>query len=136
MPLVERITPPFVIIFFVMSGADIQLSNFTVVTVAMLMIYLVFRVGGKIFGTFLGARLSSAGKQVERYLGFGLLPQGGIALGLSIIMLDIIPPSEAYAYDGGLVRIVVIGAVFVSEIFGPILLKKVLIKAKEATVLG
>ena len=136
MPLVERITPPFVIIFFVMSGADIQLSNFTLVTLSILVIYLVFRVGGKILGTFLGARLSSAGKQVERYLGFGLLPQGGIALGLSSIMLDIIPASEAYAYDGGLVRIVVIGAVLVSEIFGPILLKKVLIKAKEVTVHG
>jgi Kef-type K+ transport system membrane component KefB len=136
MPLVERITPPFVIIFFVMSGADIQLSNFTFVTLSILVIYLVFRVGGKILGTFLGARISSAGKQVERYFGFGLLPQGGIALGLSIIMLDIIPASEAYAYDGGLVRIVVIGAVFVSEIFGPILLKKVLIKAKEVTVHG
>jgi hypothetical protein len=72
---------------------------------------------------------------VERYLGFGLLPQGGIALGLSILMLDIIPPELGLPYDGGLLRVVVIGAVFVSEIFGPILLKEVLIKSKEATVI-
>jgi Kef-type K+ transport system membrane component KefB len=135
MPLVERITPPFVILFFVLSGADIQLNNFSVAAIAILAIYLVFRVGGKIFGSFLGARISKAGKQVERYLGFGLLPQGGIALGLSILMVDIIPPELGLPYDGGLLRVVVIGAVFVSEIFGPILLKEVLIKSKEATVI-
>lgn len=135
MPLVERITPPFVIIFFVLSGADIQLGNFNWVAIAILTIYLVFRVGGKIFGSFLGARIAKAGKQVEKYLGFGLLPQGGIALGLSILMLDIIPANLGLPYDGGLLRVVVIGAVFVSEIFGPILLKEVLIKSKEATAL-
>jgi len=134
MPLVERITPPFVIMFFVLSGADIQLSNFSLAALAILSIYLVFRVGGKIFGSYLGAKVSSAGKNVEKYLGFGLLPQGGIALGLSILMLDIIPASLGLEYDGGLLRVVVIGAVFVSEVFGPILLKEVLIRSKEASV--
>jgi len=134
MPLVERITPPFVIMFFVLSGADIQLSNFSLAALAILVIYLVFRVGGKIFGSYVGAKISNAGKNVEKYLGFGLLPQGGIALGLSILMLDIIPASLGLAYDGGLLRVVVIGAVFVSEVFGPILLKEVLIRSKEATV--
>lgn len=134
MPLVERITPPFVIMFFVLSGADIQLSNFNLAALAILVIYLVFRVGGKIFGSFLGARVSKADKNVEKYLGFGLLPQGGIALGLSILMLDIIPSSLGLTYDGGLLRVVVIGAVFVSEVFGPILLKEVLIRSKEVTV--
>ena len=135
MPLVERITPPFVILFFVLAGADIQLNNFSGAAVAILVIYLVFRVGGKIFGSFLGARISKAGKQVERYLGFGLLPQGGIALGLSILMLDIIPSELGLPYDGGLLRVVIIGAVFISEIFGPILLKEVLIRSKEATLI-
>ena len=135
MPLVERITPPFVILFFVLAGADIQLNNFNAAAIAILVIYLVFRVGGKIFGSFLGARISKAGKQVERYLGFGLLPQGGIALGLSILMLDIIPTELGLPYDGGLLRVVIIGAVFISEIFGPILLKEVLIRSKEATVI-
>jgi Kef-type K+ transport system membrane component KefB len=135
MPLVERITPPFVILFFVLAGADIQLNNFNTAAIAILVIYLVFRVGGKIFGSFLGARISKAGKQVERYLGFGLLPQGGIALGLSILMLDIIPTELGLPYDGGLLRVVIIGAVFISEIFGPILLKEVLIRSKEATVI-
>jgi Kef-type K+ transport system membrane component KefB len=135
MPLVERITPPLVIMFFVLSGADIQLGDFTWITLAILIIYLVFRVFGKITGSFIGARISKAGPQVEKYLGFGLLPQGGIALGLSILMLDIIPADLGLPFDGGLLRVVIIGAVFVSEIFGPILLKDVLIKAKEATAL-
>ena len=136
MPLVERVTPPFVIMFFVLSGADIRLHQFNWVAIAILVIYLLFRVGGKMLGSFLGARLTKAGSQVEKYLGFGLLPQGGIALGLSILMLDIIPPSLGLPYDGGLLRVVVIGAVFVSEIFGPLLLKWVLFKTKEATVVS
>ena len=134
MPLVERITPPFVILFFVLAGADIQLDNFSIVSLAILVIYLVFRVGGKIFGSYVGAKISHAGKNVEKYLGFALLPQGGIALGLSILMLDILPSNLGLDYDGGLLRVVVIGAVFVSEIFGPILLKEVLIKSKEANI--
>ena len=134
MPLVERITPPFVILFFVLAGADIQLDNFSLVSLAILVIYLIFRVGGKIFGSYVGAKISHAGKNVEKYLGFALLPQGGIALGLSILMLDILPSNLGLDYDGGLLRVVVIGAVFVSEIFGPILLKEVLIKSKEANI--
>jgi hypothetical protein len=122
--------------FFVLSGADIRLHQFNWVAIAILVIYLLFRVGGKMLGSFLGARLTKAGSQVEKYLGFGLLPQGGIALGLSILMLDIIPPSLGLPYDGGLLRVVVIGAVFVSEIFGPLLLKWVLFKTKEATVVS
>jgi hypothetical protein len=50
-------------------------------------------------------------------------------------MLDIIPPTLGLPYDGGLLRVVIIGAVFISEIFGPILLKEVLIRSKEATVI-
>jgi Kef-type K+ transport system membrane component KefB len=131
MPLVERITPPFVIMFFVLSGADIQLNNFSWIALSILIIYLVFRVFGKIFGTYLGATVAQSDEKVKRYLGFGLLPQGGIALGLSILMLDIIPMELGLAFDGGLLRVVIIGAVFVSEIFGPILLKRVLITSKE-----
>jgi Kef-type K+ transport system membrane component KefB len=134
MPLVERVTPPFVIMFFVLSGADIRLHQFNWIALAILVIYLIFRVAGKIFGSFLGARVTQAGSNVEKYLGFGLLPQGGIALGLSILMLDIIPANLGLPYDGGLLRVVVIGAVFVSEVFGPLLLKWVLFKTKEATV--
>jgi Kef-type K+ transport system membrane component KefB len=135
MPLVERMTPPLIILFFVLSGADIQLQAFSWTALVILVVYLVFRVGGKLAGTYVGARLMPVDPKIKKYLGFGLLPQGGIALGLSILMLDILPSDSGLPYDGQLLRVVIIAAVFVSEIFGPILLKMALLKSKEATVL-
>ncbi|MEG0529099.1 MAG: hypothetical protein RR578_02020, partial [Bacilli bacterium] len=68
-----------------------------------------------------------------------LLPQGGIAIGLSLAVMNVLDPSiaELSSYggvllDGMLLRIVILGAVFVSEIFGPILLKTALFKSGEA----
>jgi Kef-type K+ transport system membrane component KefB len=134
MPLVERITPPLIILFFVLSGADIQLEAFSATAVLILIIYLVFRVAGKLAGTYFGSQTVKVDPKVKKYLGFGLLPQGGIALGLSILMLDILPADIGLTYNGQLLRVVIIAAVFVSEFFGPILLKIALLKSKEATV--
>ncbi|MEG0034568.1 MAG: cation:proton antiporter [Bacilli bacterium] len=138
-PLLDRITPPLVIIFFVISGADLRLESMTRVALAVLAIYLVFRVAGKISGTWVGAKISKAPPVVKKYLGWGLLPQGGIAIGLSLAVMNVLDPSiaELSSYggvllDGMLLRIVILGAVFVSEIFGPILLKTALFKSGEA----
>lgn len=132
MPLVERLTPPLVIMFFTLSGADVQFDTFTWMSLAMLTIYLIFRTAGKLSGSYVGAHITNSSENVKKYLGFGLLPQGGIALGLSIIVIDMLPASLNLPYDGTVVRTVVIGAVLISEIFGPIALKKVLIQSKEA----
>lgn len=131
MEIVDRVTPPFVIIFFVLSGADLQLSSLTWIAVAAVAIYLVFRVAGKVIGTMVGAKVGKAPDIVKKYLGWGLLPQGGIAIGLSLIIMQEIPESVHPVFNGMLVRIVVICAVFISEIFGPILLKKALVKSGE-----
>lgn len=135
-PLIERITPPLVILFFTLSGADLMLPQGEggLVTIIVLSVYLVFRVAGKIIGTWVGGKAAKAPAMVSQYLGFGLLPQGGIALGLSLILMDVIPVSFDPFFNGMTIRVVVIGAVFISEIFGPILLKWVLFKTKEAQV--
>jgi hypothetical protein len=135
-PLIERITPPLVILFFTLSGADLMLpmGQGGLTTLIILAVYLSFRVAGKIIGTWIGGKASKAPEMVNKYLGFGLLPQGGIALGLSLILMDLIPVSFDPFYNGMTIRVVVIGAVFFSEIFGPILLKWVLFKTKEAQV--
>lgn len=135
-PLIERLTPPLVILFFTLSGADLMLPKGEggVITLIILGVYLVFRVAGKIIGTWVGGTATRAPKMIRQYLGFGLLPQGGIALGLSLILMDLIPVSFDPLFNGMTIRVVVIGAVFFSEIFGPILLKWVLFKTKEAQV--
>ncbi|HOJ44908.1 MAG TPA: cation:proton antiporter [Bacilli bacterium] len=134
-PLIERVTPPIVIIFFVMSGIDLKIESLSLMALIVLIVYLITRIAGKIFGTYLGARVSKAPEVVKKYAGFGLLPQGGIALGLSLLMMDILPVATTgpmATYNGMMIRAVIIGAVFISEIFGPILLKIVLFKSGEA----
>ncbi len=146
MPLIERITPPFVIIFFVLSGADLQLSSLTWVTIGVLAIYLVFRIAGKIFGTFASAKACKAPPKIQKWLGWGLLPQGGIAIGLSVIVMEtfknafesnpdlLVLYPKLEIFNGDFVRIIVILAVFVSEIFGPLCLKYALIKSGEGVL--
>lgn len=142
MPLVERVTPPIVIIFFVLSGADLKLESLSLAGIIILTVYLIFRISGKIFGTWLGAKITKAPDKVQKWLGWGLLPQGGIALGLSYIVMEVFRTynytfnygNELNINAGDIVRLVIIGAVFLSEIFGPILLRHALIKSGEAEV--
>ncbi len=133
MPLVDRITPPFVIIFFVLSGADLRLESLSWIAVAIVVVYLIFRVAGKVFGTWASAKATKAPEVIRKYLGWGLLPQGGIAIGLSLIIMQELPISFNETYNGQLIRVVVICAVFISEIFGPLCLKYALIKSGEGT---
>jgi len=132
-PLVERITPPIVIIFFVLSGADLRLESLDILGIIVVVIYLVSRVFGKVFGAYIGGKISHASPVVNKWIGFGLLPQGGIAIGLSLIAMDLLPESVDPVFNGMLIRVVVIMAVFFSEIFGPLLLKYALIKSGEGT---
>lgn len=131
-PLVERITPPLVIMFFVLSGADLKFEAMNGVAIAILVIYLFSRVFGKLFGSYVGGQLSNASAKVKKWIGWGLLPQGGIAIGLSLVAMDLIPVTYHPVFNGMLVRVVVIGAVFISEIFGPLLMKHALYKTGEA----
>lgn len=137
-PLIDRVTPPLVIIFFVISGADISVESMSLIALLVLGVYLAFRISGKILGTWAGGKISKAPPVVQKYLGYGLLPQGGIAIGLSLALMTILDPAlptiqsrGGVALDGMLVRVVVLGAVLVSEIFGPIALKVALFKSGE-----
>lgn len=132
-PLIERITPPIVIIFFVLSGADLRIESLDWLGIAVVTVYLLSRIFGKVFGAWVGGKISHASPVVNKWIGFGLLPQGGIAIGLSLIAMDLLPESVDPVFNGMLIRIVVIMAVFFSEIFGPLLLKYALLKSGEGT---
>lgn len=131
MPLIENITPPLVVIFFILSGAGLEIGILTGMGVLLLVVYLVFRVSGKVFGTWASAKACKAPPKVKKWLGFGLLPQGGIAIGLSMIVMEVLKDVEDPVYNGQLVRVIVLCAVFISEIFGPLLCKFALVKSGE-----
>jgi len=130
MNLTERITPPIFTMFFVISGAEINLS--VVITVGIIgIIYIVFRVFGKLFGTYIGAKLSKADRQVQKYLGWSLIPQAGVAIGLSLIAQDLFSDPTL----GAKIRTVVLFATFIYELVGPLITKISLEKAGEIAII-
>lgn len=126
MYLVDRINPPIFILFFVLSGMELDLKILTTVG-SIGLIYIVGRVIGKVIGAYLGASISKAPDKVKKYLGFGLVPQAGVAIGLTIVAESIVPE---YAV---VIKAVILSATFIYELVGPLITKASLKAAGEIT---
>ena len=127
----DRWTPPLFMLFFVISGADLDLSILP--TVGILgALYIIARALGKYFGAMAGSAVVKADPNVRKYLGITLLPQAGVAVGMAQIAL-----SEFTALGesdiGRKIQAVVLCATLVYEIVGPVLTKISLKKAGEIT---
>ena len=124
MDRVDRLTGPLNMLFFVLSGADLNLnvlSNPLVLIVGL--IFIAFRSLGKISGAYLSCRLEKTSPTIQKYLGITLLPQAGVALGMALTARNL--------SDGEIVRNVVLFAVLVYELVGPTLTKWSLLRAGE-----
>ena len=124
--LIEKFSPPIYVLFFVLAGAHLVLNEITGWMVVMVVVYLVGRTVGKIFGAWFGARVSQAADVVRRYLGLCLLSQAGVAIGLAIISGQLFTGQIAHA-----IIIIVMTTTFVVEIFGPMFVKLGVKKAGE-----
>lgn len=115
--LIDKLTPPIYIGFFVLSGADLDLKN--ILTVGVLGIgYILMRVFGKVFGAYISTKVSGFPKSVQKNLGLTLAPQAGVAIGLSLVASHIIPQPH-----GQQIRTIILGATIVYELIGPMLAK-------------
>ena len=108
-----------------MSGADLDLSSLTKVGV-LGAAYVVARVVGKALGAGIGAKIGNLPKTVQQNLGFCLVPQAGVAIGLSLIAKRIIP-----APHGAAIRDIILSATVIYELIGPLLTKMALFRAGE-----
>ena len=122
---IEVITPAIFLCFFVLSGADLDLSSLTKVGV-LGAAYVVARVIGKALGAGIGAKIGSLPSSVQQNLGFCLVPQAGVAIGLSLIAKRIIP-----APHGAVIRDIILSATVIYELIGPLLTKMALFRAGE-----
>ena len=124
--LVEKFSPPIYIAFFVLAGAHMEFGRMAGWVVGMIVVYTLARAGGKIAGSWVGARYSGASAAVRKYLGICLLPQAGVAIGLAILA------GQQFGADlGKTIIIVVMMATFLMEIFGPMLVKVGIKRAGE-----
>ena len=125
----ERWTPPLFMLFFVISGAELNLEILP--TVGILgALYIIARSIGKYFGAMAGAGAVKADPNVRKYLGITLLPQAGVAVGMATIALNEFT-ALGQSDLGRKIQAVVLCATLVYEIFGPMLTKIALKKAGE-----
>ena len=121
----DRWTTPVLILFFVISGAELDLSVFTQWTVVVVgLVYIFARSLGKYYGANISARMTKSDPNIVKYLGITLLPQAGVALGMAIKAIELGP-------DGAIVRNITLFAVLIYEIVGPFLTKIALTKAGD-----
>ena len=125
MERMDRWTAPVLILFFVISGAELDLSVFSDSAVVLIgLAYILSRSIGKYFGANLSARMTGSDSNIVKYLGITLLPQAGVALGMAIKAIELGP-------DGAIVRNITLFAVLIYEIIGPYLTKVALTAAGE-----
>lgn len=115
------------IIFFTLAGAHFKLAVF-LQGVDLVIIYVFARVIGKVIGIRIAAKLSKAPDTVARYLGFGVVPQAGIAIGLALTLLHR-PELQHIAL---LVLNVILASTLIYEILGPFATRYAIVKAGEA----
>ncbi|MBP1559006.1 MAG: cation:proton antiporter [Oscillospiraceae bacterium] len=124
MSRVEGWTTPLNVLFFVISGAELDLQVLAQpVTLLVGVIYIIARSAGKYFGADVSCHLTKQPKPIADNLGITLLPQAGVALGMAI--------TAATLPGGGLTRNVVLFAVLIYELIGPTLTKRSLIAVGE-----
>ncbi len=122
----DRWTAPLFVLFFVISGAELDLTVFKDGIIVLLgIVYILSRSAGKIGGAAISSRLTKCPPQVQKWLGITLLPQAGVALGMSITV------AEQLGQDGTIIRSIVLFSVLIYELVGPLLTKIALTKAGD-----
>lgn len=118
---------PFMVLFFTLAGANLNLNIFrsssSLILVALF--FMLARASGKYFGAFLGAELSGADKKMRNYIGFALLPQGGVSIGLLVMVANMLPD-----FYSSISTIIMISVLFF-ETTGPIFAKFAISRAGE-----
>lgn len=122
----DRWTTPILILFFVISGAELNLSIFGDIIIVLIgVIYIISRSLGKYFGANLSARLTKCSPNIIKHLGITLLPQAGVALGMAI------KASAELGADGLVIQNITLFAVLIYEIVGPFLTKQCLLRSGD-----
>ncbi len=127
MDRLDRWTAPLFALFFVISGAELQLEVFADITMVIIgIVYIVFRCLGKYVGAGASAKITHCDKNVVKYLGITLFPQAGVALGMTLVAMNEIGGTQAAT-----IRNITLFSVMIYELVGPLLTKIALTKAGE-----
>ena len=122
----EQWTAPLYAVFFVLSGAELDLGVFRYPAILLIgAVYILMRCAGKYLGALGSSALMGCDEKVKKYLGVTLFPQAGVALGM------VVTAQELGAEMGGMIRNIILFSVLVYELIGPMLTKQSLMAAGE-----
>ncbi len=125
--MLERYSEELIfLIFFTLSGMHFDLNS-SIPAAIILVFFVILRLLGKFAGVAAGASISRSSKKVRRYTARGLVPYGGIVIGLALITQQ----DPAFAKIGGILVNTIVGAAIINEFIGPIFVKNVLKKSGE-----
>ena len=126
MDRLDRWTAPIFILFFVISGAELELSVLGDIAVVVIgLVYIIARSAGKYAGSYASAKATHCDPNIVKYLGITLLPQAGVALGMAL------KAKEHLGAEGSIVSNITLMAVLIYELVGPMLTKMCLLKAGD-----
>lgn len=123
----DKWTSPLLAVFFVISGAELELGvfkNFGVVLIGL--VYILARCAGKYFGARVSSKWTHCPPKVQKYLGITLFPQAGVALGMCAVAMTL-------GEEGSLIRNITLFAILIYELVGPMLTRDALTKAGDIT---
>ncbi|PIP16703.1 MAG: hypothetical protein COX46_00635 [bacterium (Candidatus Ratteibacteria) CG23_combo_of_CG06-09_8_20_14_all_48_7] len=125
--VLKTVDSPLFLLFFVLAGANLEIGLLPRLGLIG-SVYLVFRVIGKITGAGLGAHISNASKNIRKYLGLGLVPQAGVALGCALVAKSDFPNI------GSMIFTTIVATTVIYELIGPICTKIALKRAGEIAI--
>ena len=133
--VMDRFTSPIYMMFFVISGASLDLTIFFnkngLVVLIIAVAYVICRFVGKWLGAFSGASITRCEPKVKKYLGFALIPQAGVAIGLATTAYNLFNRNPETAYAGSLILAIILTSTLIYELIGPMVAKFALNKAGE-----
>ena len=129
MERVDKWTAPLFVLFFVISGAELDLSVFTDLAIVLVgIVYIIFRSAGKYSGAFLSAKSVGCDQNIVKYLGVTLLPQAGVALGMASKAASL---GGSGSQIGTIILNITLFSVLIYELVGPLCTKIALLRAGE-----
>lgn len=121
----DKWTSPLFALFFVISGAELELGVFADIAIVCIgVVYIIFRSCGKYIGAYISAKMTKCEPNICKYLGITLLPQAGVALGMCTTAMQL-------GEQGNLIRNITLFAVLIYELFGPVLTRQALMAAGD-----
>ena len=122
----DKWTSPLYILFFVLSGAELELDVFSNPSVIVIgLVYIFARAFGKWMGASISSKCMKCSRSVQKWLGITRLPQAGVALGMSVTV------AQTLGADGELIRNIVLFGVLIYELIGPAMTRIALIHSGD-----